>query len=380
MAEPLVSVIVPAWNSERTLRETLESAAAQTYRNIEIAIVDDGSTDRTAAVAERFCATDHRARIVHRKNGGLAAARNSGIENSRGDWIAPIDADDLWHPTKIEKQLRVALSSPEPVGFVYCWYRQIDEQERVLSSGPRVALTGRIFNQLAYFNAVENGSALLLSREAVADVGGYDESLPAYEDVMLQLRIASRWSIALVPEHLVGWRRHSTNMSGDIDLIASCSRLVYQQLLTEEVLRCPAAARWVAGRNAFDTAEQRAAAGRPLATLGWLAKSLRRDPARNALQLLYRTIRSTRRHLSHAGTVGPIQQMFVDVEPSAVLVSDAFAMPRLAAMVAGLDRSRLRQLSKLDARHPTASDCGQPPAEFAGVAVGHRDPRQGKES
>src|SRR6185503_19458162 len=98
---------------------------------------------------------------------------------ARGDWFAPIDADDLWHPTKIEKQLALALRSADPVGFVYCWYREVDEAGRVLASGPRVPLSGRVFSQLAYVNAVENGSALLLSRRAVEDIGGYDESLPA---------------------------------------------------------------------------------------------------------------------------------------------------------------------------------------------------------
>lgn len=379
MTEPLVSVIVPAWNSQWTLRQTLESVAAQTCREIEIVIVDDGSTDGTAAVAEAFCASEPRAKLVGKKNGGLAAARNCGIENSRGDWVAPMDADDVWHPTKIEKQLRVARSSPEPVGFVYCWYRQIDGEGRILSSGPRVALSGRILNQLAYFNAVENGSALLLSRKAVDDVGGYDESLPAYEDVMLQLRIAERWRIALVPEHLVGWRRHSTNMSSDIDLIARCARQVYRQLLSDHLLDYPGIARWVAGRNAFDTAEQRGAAGRPLAALGWLSESLRRDPARNGLQLFYRLARSARRRLS-VRRQAAIQPMFADIDPAAEIVTDPFAMPGLAAMVANLDRNRLFRLRKLDAERPLPSDGGQLPAESARVAVDCSDARQGKKA
>src|SRR5690349_14922749 len=116
---------MPAWNAEATIVEALHSVAAQTYRNLEIIIVDDGSTDRTAALASEFCVSDPRGHIVSRSNGGPAAARNLGIAEARGEWIALIDADDLWHPTKIEKQVAIALAAHEPPGFVYCWYRKI---------------------------------------------------------------------------------------------------------------------------------------------------------------------------------------------------------------------------------------------------------------
>ena len=79
--EPLVSVIVPAWNSERTIRDTLESIAAQTYRNIEILIIEDGSTDSTGAVADEFCKSEPRARVIRKQNGGLSSARNRGISD-----------------------------------------------------------------------------------------------------------------------------------------------------------------------------------------------------------------------------------------------------------------------------------------------------------
>ena len=102
---PLVSVIIPAWNAEATLLETLQSAASQTYPNIEIIIIDDGSTDGTAAIARDFCAGEPRARLVRQDNQGLSAARNRAVAESRGTWIAPLDADDLWHPTTVEKQV-----------------------------------------------------------------------------------------------------------------------------------------------------------------------------------------------------------------------------------------------------------------------------------
>lgn len=346
--DPLVSVIVPAWNSERTLRQTLRSAASQTHRNIEILIVNDGSTDDTAAVAAQFCETDARARLITKENGGLSSARNRGILEAQGDWVAPIDADDLWHPTKIEKQLAAALAAPQPVGFVYCWYREVDEEGRVLTSGPRLQLSGRIFNQLAYANAVENGSALLLSRNAALSVGGYDETLRALEDVMLQLRVAQKFNVTLVPEHLVGWRRHSSNMSGDVDLIRHSARTVYTQLLAEGELAYPRSAQWVGGSQAFNTAQQRAAAGRLPSALGYLTRSLWRDPARNSLLLAYRLIRSANRRLPRRRPRRPPQAMFADVDPAAQLVVDPYALPRLASIIGRLDRNRLRRLAVLD--------------------------------
>jgi len=347
--EPLVSVIVPAWNSERTLLATLESVAAQTHRNLEIVIVDDGSTDSTAAVAAAFCEREPRARLVRKENGGLSSARNFGMSAARGDWFAPIDADDLWHRTKIEKQLALALRSAGSVGFIYCWYREVDDAGRVLASGPRVPLSGRVFSQLAYVNAVENGSALLLSRRAVEDIGGYDESLPALEDVMLQLRIAARYPIDLVREHLVGWRRHSSNMSSDIDLIRRCSREVYSRLIAERAPLPPRVVRRVWARNAFHTVKQRADAGEYATALAWLARALAGDPLRSTILLGHRAARSIRQRLGRPGRVLRISR-FEEVDPAAELLMDPFDLPQVQALLDAIDRRRLDRLSQMDAK------------------------------
>jgi glycosyltransferase involved in cell wall biosynthesis len=356
--KPLVSVIVPAWNSERTLSETLQSVAAQTYRNLEILVIDDGSTDSTPAVAEDFCKSEPRARVVRKDNGGLSSARNRGIAEARGDWLAPVDADDLWHQTKIEKQMAVALSAAEPIGFVYCWYRIVDEDGRVTDSGPRHILSGRVFNQLAYMNVVENGSALLLSREAVLKVGCYDESLPAYEDVMLQLRIARSFPIALVPEYLVAWRRHSSNMSSDVDLIARSARRVYAQLVSEGELLLRRADRWVAAQNAFFTAEERATRGRPCSALGHLSRSLLLDPVRSGLLLTYRSVRSSRRRLRKTEARAP-SVPFGEIDPRAPFEGDPHELKGFLRLLERVDR---RRLALLKAREPVDAGTGRWPS------------------
>src|SRR5690349_4931277 len=209
--QPLVSVVLPAYNSQRTLAETLRSIARQSYRNLEIIIVDDGSSDGTAAVAAAFCAEDERARLLSQPNSGVAAARNRGLAAATGEWVAMIDADDLWHPTKIEKQVTAALAAPEPPGFVYCWFRTIDEEGRVTGSGEAHAVRGPALRRLLYVNFVGNGSAPLYARSAMVAAGGFEESLQAdgahgCDDALMQLRVARSSPVAVVPEFLVGYR------------------------------------------------------------------------------------------------------------------------------------------------------------------------------
>ena len=347
MSDPLVSVVVPAWNAERTLGETLRSVAEQTYRNLEILIVDDGSTDTSAIVATEFCEREPRARLIRRENGGVASARNSAIAEAKGEWIAPIDADDLWHSTKIEKQIAVALSAPEKPGFVYCWHRLIDSESQVTGSGPHWSLSGQAFAQLAYVNVVENGSALLLSRDAVLEVGGYDSSLRARhaqgcEDVMVQLQVARRHPIAVVPEYLVGHRRHGDNMSGDFDQMVRSWNLVYGQISKEAPLP-RSVVRWVNGKCALDVAERRAVEGSLTDALTQLALALTLDPLRCGALVAYRAIRSARRRVSHH-PAKPKLATFYEIDPSAELIGDPFVLPRFSNWIEGLNASRLRRL------------------------------------
>jgi glycosyltransferase involved in cell wall biosynthesis len=109
-----VTVVVPVWNAEPTLLGTLESAAMQ----LEIVIVSGGSNNASPSIAAACCEKEPRARLISKPNGGAASARNHGMEHARGKWIAPLDADDLWHPTKIAKQVTAALNAPSgPVSY-----------------------------------------------------------------------------------------------------------------------------------------------------------------------------------------------------------------------------------------------------------------------
>lgn len=216
---PDVSVIVPAFNAEATLSETLTSIRAQTHTALEIVVVDDGSSDQSPAIAERHASDDSRIRVVRQANGGVASARNRAIAETSAPFIAPIDADDLWHPAKIERQLTV-FKSDARLGLVYSWYAMIDDKSRVIFLDSRSDAEGDVLTDMCRRNIVGNGSTPLMLRSAVEAAGGYDESLKARrsqgcEDYKLYFKIAQSWRFALVRDHLVGYRDLSHNMSSD---------------------------------------------------------------------------------------------------------------------------------------------------------------------
>lgn len=216
--EQLVSVIVPAYNGVRTIERTLRSISAQTYSNLEIIVVDDGSVDETASIVRNYSALDVRVRLVQQENLGVAAARNAGLRDCHGQFVAFIDADDLWHPTRIAKHMQLITARGEELGVVYSPCRCIDESDNVIETMGSYGCEGWVFLQLIYCNFVANGSGLLLRKAAVESVGGYDTRLREYglegcEDYLLQLTLAQRYQFGFVPEYLIGYRVRGPRMS-----------------------------------------------------------------------------------------------------------------------------------------------------------------------
>lgn len=314
---PLVSVIIPAFNAAATLEQTLRSVAEQTYRNLEILIVDDGSTDGTARIAEHFCARESRARLLRKENGGVASARNHALALARGVYVAPVDADDLWHPAKIARQVASALTAAEPLGFVYCWFRDIDPAGRVWRDGPPLTVLGRGLQRLACFNFVGNGSGPLFSRRALLAVGGYDERLreqgaQGCEDLLVQLAVARLHSIALVPEYLVGYRLTPNSMSADPDRMHRSWRRALE-LLDDAPELSRRALRWSEAARLLLLAETHAWRREPAPALRMLARAVRLDPLRAAFHLLCRTARHIGRS---ASSTEPDRRPFRDYDPA----------------------------------------------------------------
>jgi len=180
-------------------------------------VVDDGSTDNTREVLEAF-GTD--IDYVYKENGGLSAARNTGIEHSRGDYIAFLDADDLWVEGKIEKQLELFAKHPS-VGVVYGNAVRITTEEKMPPAPNARQGTKAIddFQNALLVKNVVTGSAscVLIKKECFDRLGGFDESLTSSEDWDMWLRISAQYEFAMVPDTLVGLRAHSQNMSKNVE-------------------------------------------------------------------------------------------------------------------------------------------------------------------
>lgn len=199
---PSISVVIPAYNAAPYVARAIESVLNQTVAPTEVIVVDDGSTDRTAQVVEGY---EPSVRLLRRtQNGGPAAARNSGIRATTGEWIALLDADDSWLPRKLERQLPW-LADPA-VGVVHALWTTMDDQ----TPPPVVG-----FQELWERNRIIASSAVI-RRSALAAVGGFDESrsLLALEDYNLWLRLAlAGWPIVTCPERLVNYTPAPGNLS-----------------------------------------------------------------------------------------------------------------------------------------------------------------------
>jgi len=231
----LVSVIIPVYNGEAFIAETLNSVLSQTYKNLEIIVVDDGSTDKTVDIIQSFIKQDRRITLLSQANAGVAAARNLAIENSQGEFIAPIDADDIWSPTKIAKQVECISQAGEFCGLVYTWSVRIDEFGFIISKDGTHNLEGLVYPALAYCNFVGNASVPLINRKCLEKVGYYNTQLKLQnaqgcEDWDLYFRIAEYYEYRVVPEFLMFYRITSQSMSHDFGSMLKSYFLVCQDI------------------------------------------------------------------------------------------------------------------------------------------------------
>ena len=218
LESPLVSVIVPAYNAEAYIAYTLNSVLSQTYKNIEVIVVDDGSHDGTTQIVEAIAQRDGRVTLLRQSNSGVAAARNLAIQKSRGEYIAPIDADDIWYPQKIEKQVHCMLHAEPSTGLVYAWSVHIDKRGLPTGGFNAFDIEGDVFVPLIFSNFIGHSSAPLIRRVCFEQVGGYsirllEQNAQGCEDRDLYLRIAESYKFRVVKEFLIGYRIFNSSMS-----------------------------------------------------------------------------------------------------------------------------------------------------------------------
>jgi len=213
-----ISAIVPVYNCARYVGKAIESIFAQTHPASEIIVVDDGSTDGTRDALERYKSS---ITYIYQKNAGEPAARNTGMRHSSGDYIAYLDADDLWMPDKLELQLQYLKTHPN-CDLVYTDMMTFDDQgiieHSVRAARGRVYCSGKIFPQLFRETLFGSGS-VLFRKEAAEKVGGFDETFLVGSDYEMWLRMARHFDFGYVDKPLLMYRQHpemSTQKLGKI--------------------------------------------------------------------------------------------------------------------------------------------------------------------
>ncbi len=279
---PLVSVVIPAYNTELFIGGTLNSVLSQTYRNIEILVVDDGSQDNTADIVKQMSAKDNRIILLHQANSGTAAARNLAIENARGEYIAPIDADDIWLPINLEKQVACMSDSGPSVGVVYAWSVDIDENGSPTGEFRACKIEGEVYATLLCHNFIGNASSSLIRRLCLDKVGHYSRNFmrqgaQGCEDWELYLRISKYYQFRVVPEFLIGYRRSANSMSSDCDAMEKSHQLMLHILQQEHTDTLPVFSRLSTVNLYLYFAHQCSLFGSKQKIRYWLRKSFQTD-------------------------------------------------------------------------------------------------------
>jgi glycosyltransferase involved in cell wall biosynthesis len=226
------SVIVAMFNGEATIEKTLNSLLAQTYNKFEIIVVDDGSTDSSTKIVEKYLKED-RVKYIYKQNGGVAAARNTGIENAGGDIIGFCDQDDLWKPEKLTEQMKV-FNDNAHIGVVYSWI-EVDREGMLSESHP--CFEGDCFKALLMQNFISCCTGMA-RRDLLLEIGGFDESreLHGVDDRHVWLRLAKITSFAVVKQVLATYVIHGANYSLNEEKMLKADRVCIEKILQEETL------------------------------------------------------------------------------------------------------------------------------------------------
>ena len=211
---PLVSIVIPAFNAAQWLRDALNSVLEQTYSHWECIVIDDGSLDSTRQVMDSYKVTDERIRYIYKENGGPSSARNVGIQSSNGELVAFLDADDVWLPAKLMKQVDVLFAAPE-AGLCCTYFEEVDEDLNLLNPWRKVKERNRYPDDIRPELLVENvnccgvpgsASSAVVRRECFEKLGLFDTRLRVGEDLDMWYRIALNYPIIQRKEVLVRLR------------------------------------------------------------------------------------------------------------------------------------------------------------------------------
>jgi glycosyltransferase involved in cell wall biosynthesis len=223
---PTVSVIIPAYNQAKFLRDAIESVVCQTYQDYEIIVVDDGSTDDTALIVAQYAKRIH---YIFQENRGLAGARNTGIRNAQGQYIALLDSDDMWMPDFLMKMMALVVKDPGAIVY-YCSAQYCDAEGHEL---PQIIVCDQIpvetmYESLAVANFIIPSTVVML-KSAILDIGLFDPSFRACEDWDLWLRIAPIGHFSCIRDCLIKYRLHGSSLSADPGKMQKAVRAVIEK-------------------------------------------------------------------------------------------------------------------------------------------------------
>ncbi|MGB3405557.1 MAG: glycosyltransferase [Microcoleaceae cyanobacterium] len=224
----LISIIIPVYNGEKTIQETIFSILNQTYQHFEIIIINDGSTDSTLEVISSI--PNPQIKVFSYPNSGVSASRNRGIALASGEYISFIDADDLWTPDKLEAQLNALQKHPQ-AAVAYSWTDWIDESGQVISSGGHHQFSGDVYKHLFLGDFVEGGSNVLIRKSALDKVGVFDESINFSEDWELWLRLAAQYQYIVIPRTQILYRISHQSASFNVLQMEKSSLQVIQKAI-----------------------------------------------------------------------------------------------------------------------------------------------------
>lgn len=215
---PRVSVIIPTFNRAHLIGKAIKSVLNQTYKDFEIIVVDDGSTDNTEEIVKSF--TDFKIHyICHKHNRGASTARNTAIKASRGEYFAFLDSDDEWLPEKLDKQMKIFESESSEVGVVYTGDYYVDEKDKEIKKVHIPRKEGYIYEELLAGNYVGTPSALLVKKECFTKVGLFDEDLSGSEDYDMWFRIAKYYKFRYVKDLLVVCLIHNNQITANSEVM-----------------------------------------------------------------------------------------------------------------------------------------------------------------
>ncbi|MDF0750461.1 glycosyltransferase [Marinobacter sp. 71-i] len=284
-----VSVVTPTYNRARFLPDAVSSVLAQTYADLELIIVDDGSEDDTVKVLEPFLA-DGRVRYFYQENQGQSHARNLALEQARGDFIAFLDSDDMWAPEKLEKQLAVLRANPE-VDIVHGDEAVIDEQGTVISIENMKRYSGRITRYLLADNSVSITTALV-RRRCFDEMGGFDTSVGVADDYELWLRFSARYYYQYEPDIVASYRVMADQISSDKRRrFAANERIIREFLARYGQVLSPGDRRWGVARFYCRKARYLSRVGKRGSAIGAIAEAFSNAPLDSVVwKALYRVM------------------------------------------------------------------------------------------